>query len=329
VTKDEWDDMKETLQWYAPISHTFDHLRYDQQPLEGPSGAVAMDVAGTAEAGPSVEPPGETLADGQDTTGYGDSESNAVFERNDMQQGKGKMLADGRGTSRYHGETSGATFLDSLKHFISTFNNPVADDDPMGEPEGLYQTDDSCPLLLPEYVDDEWLPPMEEMQSMLNELRGFIMDGQSFASGGVYFWPMNDLDQLLGRLSQPPNTRRTPDERTKRGLALYNACFAFATLLRSRNPGSRKNRSDGVGEAFIARARKLLGNPLDLHLYSIDDVPALALMALYYVENNRRDFAFSFINIAMNLSRMHGLERGSSVLPSQHRVFWTLYILDR
>ena len=247
---------------------------------------------------------------------------------------EGVMLHDGHGNSRFHGATSGATFLDALKQFISVVKTALPDGPGPAEPNrflqsmGQYQTHDSRPLVLPpdQDVDPLQLPPPDQMKSMLDEVRVFLMDaGGKYETGGIYYWPIADLDFVVASI----NASGSPPARSQnaRRLALYHACFAFATLLRSKEPGSR---ADGhVGEEYIARARKLLGNPLDSHLFSIDDVPALALMALYYVENNRRDFAFSFVSTAMNICRTHGIYRGTNTDPTQQRMFWTLYVLDR
>lgn len=333
IAKAEWDNMQEKLsrwQWYARMSDTFDHLRWGKSPEPPASGSG--DGVASAEVGPSTDsafgPTGDAL---DPAVGAGDSEitidlAEGYNTYQEPHEPQGKMLRDGLGKLRYHGETSGATFLDDLKHFISVCLKHEIE---VKEPNGRYQTDDSHPLLLPheDTVNPYDLPPMDEMQSMLRDLREFIMDGNgAWASGGIFFWPLTDLGDLVAHLHSP-----TPasSDRSLRGLALYNACFALITLLRSRQDGSRVNRPDGLPELYIARARKILGNPFDVHLYSIDDVPAIAMMSLFYVENNRRDFACSFISMAINLLRMHGVDRGSPVTPEQHRTFWTLYTLDR
>lgn len=58
-------------------------------------------------------------------------------------------------------------------------------------------------------------------------------------------------------------------------------------------------------------------------------MPVLTLMALYLIENNRRDAACMYVCIAMHISIMHGVHRGWSIDEKGKRVFWTLYILDR
>lgn len=244
---------------------------------------------------------------------------------------EGKMLLDASGTSRFHGETSGATFLDTLKGFIRTSASlPDGNGILFLQSEGQYQTSDSLPLQLPpdDQVDVSWLPPPPEAKRLLAIVRNAIMDGNgAYPCGGIFFWPLMDLDKILAELSpQGPAVQPVP-EQSYRPLAVYHAAFAFATILEQTGADSRREGQNG--EAYFARARKVLGNPFDIHLYSIHDVPALTLMALYYIENNRRDAASTYISTAMNLCRMHGVDRGSSDDLAEHRVFWTLYILDR
>ncbi|KAK0617692.1 hypothetical protein B0T14DRAFT_569180 [Immersiella caudata] len=341
VNKTDWDTMKQTLvEWetYARMpSTTFDHLRIgqadDQSTGDMPTGAPTLrDIIMRDYSVPAInpEPAQGLLADGQDfASGYAESETSTFDGHGFSNLGQGKMLADGLGRSRFHGETSGATFQDTLKFFLKVTGHIL---NISNQEEGFYQTDDSHPLLLPpeHEVDARWLPPTEEMKAMISEMRVFVTDGAG-TSGGAFYWPLHeDLDTVMASLGNHGiSSPSEQDPSAWRGMAFYNACFAFVTLLRARQPGSRVNRADGESEAFLARARKLMGNPFDVNLYSIDDVPTLALMALYYVEYNRRDFACSFINIAMNLCRMHGVDRGSSANPSHCRVFWTLYILDR
>jgi hypothetical protein len=78
----------------------------------------------------------------------------------DGEASDGRLLCDVAGVRRYHGETSGATFIDHLKHFMLTlvpltFRSEIGD----GSAEdgssfvstiGRYQTFDSRPLPNPE-----------------------------------------------------------------------------------------------------------------------------------------------------------------------------------
>lgn len=250
---------------------------------------------------------------------------------------EGRLLQDTDGTARYLGETSGATFLDNLKSFMFTIfplafhHGPPAATQTLESGAtflasvGRYQTQDSRPLQLPA-VDPMWLPSRTEMTLMLAALRYFIQDGNGdFPSGGVFFW--GDLSTVpLDLRSDPPAASPGTDAR-QRNLAFFHAAFAFATHLGLTAANSKLEGQ--LGETFFARARILLGNPLDTTTYISDDVSVLALMALYLVENNRRDAAYIYISTAMHISIMHGVHRGWSVDEMGKRTFWTVYILDR
>ncbi|KAK1759988.1 fungal-specific transcription factor domain-containing protein [Echria macrotheca] len=234
----------------------------------------------------------------------------------------GKMLVDGDGTYRFHGNTSGATFLDTIKDFVSTSAALLSEENTLYfQTVGSYQTLDSRPMILPpdQEVDPLDVPPPAQAVTMLNDVRRALTDGNgSYLCGGILYWPLGDLDSVLASIGRGQSPRQ---------LALFHAAFAYATLL--KGSGSQSRVEGQCGEMFYARARKLLGNPLDVHLYSMKDVPALTLLALYHIEGNRRDSASAFLSAAMNICRMHGVERGSSADPIEQRSFWTLYILDR
>ncbi|KAK4119083.1 hypothetical protein N657DRAFT_582479 [Parathielavia appendiculata] len=253
----------------------------------------------------------------------------------------GRMLADPAGTSRYLGETSGATFLDTLKELIVTAAPlaKVLDGDSGRNPAGAaflgslgqYQTHDSRPLVLPVAVDPLALPSEAEMSSALSQARYFIQDGNGiFASGGIMFWPFVDIQEILSLASLPgtqgPGEPKRPGPH-HRPLALYHASFAFVRMLNIRDPGSAVDGQ--LGEEYFARARSLLGNLLDRTTYTITDIAVLALMALYLIENNRRDAAYMAISNAMTISVMHGLHKGGSGNEIGVRTFWTVYVLDR
>ncbi|KAJ8111826.1 hypothetical protein OPT61_g5672 [Boeremia exigua] len=232
---------------------------------------------------------------------------------NDSDDGHGRLLHDPDGAVRYLGETSGATFLDQLKHFIRTVTESLTlapgseNGSSFVASVGSYQTYDSRPLPNPT-VKPDWLPPPQEMDAMLRELRQYIQDGNgTFRSGGIYWW---------GNLENPPTSSAssTPMERTTindsyRHLAFYQACFALSVSLRHSSLQLQGYQS---GEAYFKRARILLGNPMDTVHFSLNDVPALALMGYYLIEVNRRDAAYIY----------------ATDEPSK-RTFWTLYILDR
>ncbi|KAK3402420.1 hypothetical protein B0T20DRAFT_345053 [Sordaria brevicollis] len=266
----------------------------------------------------------------------------------------GRMLADAEGTARYLGETSGATFLDSLKAFIKT-TQPLASkglspnpDTPDGTKDatflnsvGRYQTFDSRPLLLPAMDMDPRIPSQLEIQTMLTQFKTFLQDGNGASNlkagcGGIFFWPFEDPAKMalpdqsgFGTGFKLDTTK--PQNHTAREqhgqLALVYTAFAFTHLLTLTEENSRVDGQ--LGEAHYAAARMLIGNPLDMTSYTIYNVAVLALMALYLVENNRRDAAYMAISNAMHLSVMHGIHREGGVSELERRTFWTVYIIDR
>jgi hypothetical protein len=175
------------------------------------------------------------------------------------------------------------------------------------------------------------LPPESDIAEALSQARYFIQDGNgAFASGGIMFWPFEDVPSIVALAALPgvqsPGglTRPGPHHRA---LALYHTAFAVARLLNLREPGSAVDGQ--LGEDYFARARSLLGNLLDRTTYTINDIAVLALMALYLIENNRRDAAYMAISNAMTISVMHGLHKGGSGNEIGVRTFWTVYVLDR
>ncbi|KAJ2895966.1 hypothetical protein MKZ38_006013 [Zalerion maritima] len=266
----------------------------------------------------------------------------------------GRILQDPDGNTRYLGETSGATFLDHLKEFmISLF--PLAFHMPYPGPGGnsesaflasvgQYQTFDSRPLLEVDLPIDAKVNPVElpartEMTARLLELRYFLQDGNGgYSSGGIWFW---------GNLSAVPffsEDESNTSERLAGGavsrhrhLALYQTAFALAYELgaasRSQHNSPHNGPEDGsklTGSLpFFLRARALLGNPLDVTVFSISDVGVLAMMAFYLLEMNRRDAAYMYVSVSMHLCIAHGVHRGWIVNEQGKRAFWTVFILDR
>ncbi|KAK1910408.1 hypothetical protein P3342_006685 [Pyrenophora teres f. teres] len=241
----------------------------------------------------------------------------------------GRLLVDSYGVRRFFGETSGATFLDHLKQFMLTlvpltFHPDSADGSSFVASVGSYQTYDSRPFPNPN-VDPLWLPAQPDMASMLGELRAYIQHGNGeFASGGIYWW--GDLSN-----SPAPTTSSvslstvTSAEDSFRYLAFYHVAFALATCLGQ----SDFRRSDQhAGEAYFNRARKLLGNPLDIVRFTLSDVSVLALMGFYLIELNRRDAAYVHVSLGIHIAIMHGAFTACDDEASK-RTFWTLYILDR
>lgn len=255
----------------------------------------------------------------------------------------GRMLADPAGTARYLGETSGASFLDTLKELIATAT-PLAralDGRPGELPAGAaflvsvgqYQTHDSRPLLLPAAADPLVLPSEADMTAALTQLCYFIRDGSgAFPSGGIMFWPFENPQAILALASssaavQGPAAVRVLPGPHHGSLALCHVALAFTRLLYLREPGSAVDGQ--LGEDSIARARALLGDLLDRTTYSVADIAALALLALYLIENNRRDAAYIALSNAMTISVMKGMHKGWSADEVGLRTFWTVYVLDR
>lgn len=243
---------------------------------------------------------------------------------------EGRLLNDPDGHARFLGETSGATFLDHLKEFMSTILplayhdfNVQAQGSTFLSSLGSYQTYDSRPLHERD-VDPLRLPPRSEMATMLCELRSFIQDGNgNWPSGGIYWW--GDLDTIP---ADPLDSRLDVAGLDKcRHLAFYNSAFAIIT-----QAATTEMPTTGIetypSEYFYTRARSLLGNPLDITRFTVNDVPAVALMGFYLIEMNRRDAACMCVSNAMHISIMHGAHRGW-VNEKGKRMFWTLYILDR
>jgi len=88
----------------------------------------------------------------------------------------------------------------------------------------------------------------------------------------------------------------TSAEDSFRYLAFYHVSFALATSL---GQSDFRRTDQHAGEAYFNRARKLLGNPLDIVRFTLSDVSVLALMGFYLIELNRRDAAY------VHVSNMH------------------------
>jgi hypothetical protein len=253
--------------------------------------------------------------------------SSATLEQIDGPEGEteGRLLRDPDGAARYMGSTSGAIFLDLVKEFMRTVFPlawPNSDHSEVSflSSLGLYQTFDSRPLFLMSNIDPCWHPSKTEMAMMMAQLRYFIQDGSGdFASGGIYYWGDLDLSffdsKSLDLSSDPVSLRK---------LALFHAALAMTCQLES--PLEANTQS---GEAFFARARWLLGNPLDTTMSTIFDLPILSMMSTYLVEANRRDAAYIYVSFGMHIAVAHGIHRGWVHSEQYLRSFWTLYILDR
>lgn len=246
----------------------------------------------------------------------------------DTDDAGGRLLHDPDGIVRYLGESSGATFLDQLKHFMLTlvhltFKPNPGDGSTFLASVGHYQTFDSRPLPNPDVVST-WLPSESDMAIMLHELRQYIQDGNgNFKSGGIYWW--GDLSSVpTPPVGSPLIVGLRPDD-THRDLAFYHVCFALAASIGQTSLRLPDHQS---GESHFKRARLLLGNPMDTVRFTLSDVSALTLMGYYLIEVNRRDTAYMYVCLAAHIAIIHGSFRHTADEASK-RTFWTLYIMDR
>lgn len=259
------------------------------------------------------------------------SSTSATLELNDgpEDENDGRLLQDPDGAVRYLGSTSGATFLDLIKEFMTTVF-PLAWPSSHEQSEltfigslGRYQTWDSRPLIVQD-VDPFWHPSKTEMAMMMAQLRYFIQDGSGdFPSGGIYYWNGLDLSFFDSKMPE-----LTADPHSLRKLALFHAALAMSCQLDAPSESSN-NDSMRRGETFFARARWLLGNPLDTTLSNIFDIAVLSMMSMYLVEMNRRDAAYIYVSLGMHIAVMNGVHRGWVHNEQCKRSFWTLYIMDR
>ncbi|KAF1916576.1 hypothetical protein BDU57DRAFT_450222 [Ampelomyces quisqualis] len=240
----------------------------------------------------------------------------------------GRLLRDPEGTVRYLGETSGATFLDHLKHFMSTVF-PVTchphfeDGSSFVRSIGHYQTFDSRPLPNPD-VDPLWLPSQTDMTTMLAALRYYIQDGNGdFPSGGIYWW--GNLTTIPTSLVSSASLNAMTTDDSFRHLAFYHVCFALASCV-GHTPFHLSEQHSGG--ACFKRARVLMGNPLDTVRFTLSDVPVLTLMAFYLIEINRRDAAYMYLGLGVRIAIIHGAFRACAD-EALRRNIWTLYVLDR
>jgi hypothetical protein len=185
---------------------------------------------------------------------------------------------------------------------------------------GRYQTHDSRPLLT-SAVDPLILATREQAAGMLAELRESAQDGRgAFASGGIYYWV--DSEAVLEDYLAFVEGVRTPE--LNHNVVTANAVFAVACQF---NPKCAPDWETGFGQTFFARARHLIGNPLDASI--INDATVLALLGFYLLNSNRRDAAYIYISVSMHILIVHGVHRAWMVDEQGKRLFWTVYVLDR
>ena len=186
---------------------------------------------------------------------------------------------------------------------------------------GRYQTHDSRPLLS-STVDSLTLPTKDEALVMLSELRYWAQDGAAtIESGGIYYWA--NIDTLI---SSYHNYLSAPGavQNGNSNLALINAAFALACQI---NPSCAPNWDTTSGQTFFARARELIGNPLDV--LTIADAGVLSMLGFFLLNSNRRDAAYIYVSVAMHILVVHGVHRAWMIDEDGKRLFWTIYNLDR
>ncbi|OAL19359.1 hypothetical protein AYO22_09903 [Fonsecaea multimorphosa] len=243
---------------------------------------------------------------------------------------EGRILQDPDGTVRYLGESSGATFLNHLREYMATVfpqafgaassraSNPDAT--AFISALGKYQTHDSRPLLT-STVDPLISATNEQAAAMLLEFQHSAQDGGgTFASGGIHYWinVQAVLDEYRAFVDGVRTIEASPN------IVTANAAFAVACQFNSKCAPPWET---GFGQTFFARAKSLLGNPLDHS--TINDATVLALLGVYLLNSNRRDAAYIYISIAMHILIVHGVHRAWMVDEQGKRLFWTVYVLDR
>ncbi|CVL13157.1 uncharacterized protein FPRN_02782 [Fusarium proliferatum] len=301
------------------------HRQFQQQP---PHLHLQAQLSGTRIQEPSY---GLSRTHSIQLSHPGATPQNRQDDEENLVSTEGRLLHDPDGYARFLGETSGATFLDYLKEFMTTvlplaYQNlrPGSDGSAFLSSLGRYQTYDSRPLHDRD-VDPTWFPAPPEMDSMLSELRYFIQDGNcQWPSGGIYWWGDLSSTPTIPSVERDSATLRLAK---CRHLAFYQTAFAVVSQAMIMPPQDI-SIDPHLSENYFSRARMLLGNPLDITRFTPNEVSVLTLMGFYLIEMNRRDAAYICVSNAMHISIMHGAHRGW-LDESGKRVFWTLYVLDR
>ncbi|KAK8045638.1 fungal specific transcription factor domain-containing protein [Apiospora rasikravindrae] len=241
---------------------------------------------------------------------------------------------------RYLGPTSATTFLGHVKEFMAnvftsgwSVDGLPPDTMTLLDSVGRFQTHNSQrpPRSPPHQTRPiRGLPPKEELNPMVMELRQFIQGvaqvGNSSGGGGIFHWgilnpSMLELD-LLDTL---------PDDGTPkaRRLAFIYASLAVACSL--EHPLSCINMSKAYNrrDAFFERAKSLMGDLLDTATCPWLDLPLLAMLTVYLIEANQTDAACMYVSLGMRLAIMKGVHQGCVRDEYEKRAFWTVYVLDR
>ena len=146
------------------------------------------------------------------------------------------------------------------------------------------------------------------------------MEPPTVESGGLFYY--YNIDELVSQyqayVADPSGGQAAQN------MAVTNAAFAVACQF---NPSCSPDWERSGGQTFFARARDLIGNPLDVS--TINDAAVLALLGFYLLNSNRRDAAYIYVSVAMHILVVHGVHRGWMIEEDGKRLFWTLYNLDR
>ncbi|KAF3761423.1 hypothetical protein M406DRAFT_108751 [Cryphonectria parasitica EP155] len=243
----------------------------------------------------------------------------------------GSLLQDQRGIKRWLGGSSGACFLDHLKRFMYTlksafgFTGASSDSSPgmrFLASHGHYQTSDSLSLYTPPTEQINAFSSMSHWDiacTLLSKADEYLQNySNSLPCGGLHYFgeltPQAWLDVQTG-------------ENPQRGRALYEAAFAIGTIYSLKATDSR--RDGHLGEMFFAKARSILGDPLDISSHTFRDISTLALMAMYMLEMNRRDGAYFFLSQALTICATSGGLKGTYDKEGDRRIVWTLFCLSK
>ncbi|KAK3998212.1 hypothetical protein QBC44DRAFT_1029 [Cladorrhinum sp. PSN332] len=346
-------DAKRTVSSITHEYYTFRHNKLSYLAGTGPPPAVPTNPIG------DVADPELRFLEMDDWEGLYESFSNLSVDNNAANESSSKkrrdqggvdlgvvdarLLIDSAGTTRLFGRSSGAYFLDGVKEVMSVAGplaNVIAPDktheraysDKFLKSLGHYQTYDSRRLQLSHPAPVDSMPPREEVKSSFELVRNFLADGNGdYMTGGSMFFPIPRASLVagLGEAGRDKEDRELPTVHYKPRVALAHAVLAFARLLEATGSGSRVEGLGKMGEGHYSTAKSLVGGPLDGNAYTKEDIPTLTMMALYLVENNRRDQASAVIGLAMQTAVAHGMHKGWCSDEQDVRVFWTLYVIDR
>lgn len=315
---------------YPALEETVTITKSEYEALRRTRASLEQGQPGLSPNGLDDHASGRRLSQGRESTDPGGNLGDTELSINEPDAPReGRILQDPHGTVRYLGESSGATFLNHLREFMATvfpvaFNTtwpgPRATETKFISALGHYQTHDSRPLLVSS-ADPLVVPSKDQARRMLAELRFWTQNGPATtASGGLYYWA--NTDDLLAQYEDYLADPQSPE--ASRNLALVNAAFAIACQF---NPDCAPEWDAGHGQTFFARARMLIGNPLDVA--SLSDANVLTLLGFYLLNSYRRDASYMYISVALHIFLVHGVHRAWLIEEDGKRKFWNAYNLDR